>query len=283
MTSKCMEAFNNVSKQLFKDEVLISDSNILIGQATSKDHDSLVALYKGSQERGDWFGGRLEGNGREAISSLINKLLNKENIIFIKFSDSQGEILGATLLEYENIRGVLIDETQIHPVLGRRKGIMTAYFKKVVPILECNCTYWTEFVMTEGSRILRKVLIDDFKMVPVAYMPAYYLRPNGDRLSNLVAYGPTKIIKKELDKFDTRTAELQQLLRILSGYATESNSPCEERGWNKESNQYILEYISHENTELESIGKERKLVGILPHEKKAISASWPESAARDLA
>ena len=98
-----------------------------------------------------------------------------------------------------------------------------------------------------------------------------------------MAYGPTKIIKKELDKFDTRTSELQQLLRILSGYATESNSPCEERGWNKESNQYILEYISHENTELESIGKERKLVGILPHEKKAISASWPESAARDLA
>jgi hypothetical protein len=191
---------------------------VFIRKAVIDDLTSMKDLYKSAFERGDWYGSRTHAeDGDSASSDYLQHYLRDEKAIVVLFHDSRGNVLGSTLLDLSSEDGVLIDDTQIHPVLGRRKGIMSAYFRRLVPVLDdVGCPYWTEFVLTPESRVLRRVLIGELGMRVTGIRPAAYLiRPANDYRSVVVAHGPNRSVTNWLSSVSRLDSHLSDLLACL--------------------------------------------------------------------
>jgi len=146
-----------IKSEIDRDKNLNNDTGITLELLNKNHFEQFINLYKRAYEKGDWFG---------------NSHLNPENTIFnpewlkstslnpnynwIVFKDRE-KVIGATSLIYNN-GTLLIDETQLDSLKGRRKGIMNTYFRRFIPLLQKNSIpLSTEFVLTPESFSLRKV------------------------------------------------------------------------------------------------------------------------------
>lgn len=170
----------------------LDDGGILLARPISERNIAGVRnLYTEAYRRGDWFGSALNITSELDIrESTIQNHLSSESSMGVVFEDNSGNILGVTGLFFDEVDGVLIDETQIDPILGRRKGLMTRYFRYVVPLLVQQGRFWTEFVLTPESAVLRRVLVSELAMQVTGLKPNCYRGHIGPERSVLVAYGP---------------------------------------------------------------------------------------------
>jgi hypothetical protein len=152
----------------------------------------------------------------EVASLFVRQTISDNLVTFVVFTDTANNILGSTALYYDDIRGFLIDETQIDPIRGRRLGIMTHYFRRVVPILDSIGSYWTEFLLTSESRVLRRVLISELGMKITGLRPAAYISIDGKiRRSVLVAHGGGQRVQRLLHEGWFSNPEFHPLNAIL--------------------------------------------------------------------
>lgn len=173
-------------------------------------------LYEGAYARGDWMASEFAPVGDLHLApGVFADDGRAEQNLWIVFHDSKRRLIGATKLVVDTMKGVLIDETQLDPVLGRGKGVMTNYFRTIVPIFEAlQLRFRTEFVLTPESKVLRETLLAEQEMVVTGLRPgAYYSRNTVHARTALVAYGPAKDVRNSLQRAQcSATAVFQPLL-----------------------------------------------------------------------
>lgn len=180
--------------KLFEMEWFDSTGGLVVRPVSPSNIAGLALLYRNAFLRGEWFGAELSIKHVEDISedAIASHFLGKRSLGVV-FEDQLGRVVGATGLFIDEIEGVLIDETQIDPVLGRRKGVMTRYFRFIIPILKELTPFWTEFILTPESYVLRRVLIDELGMQITGLRPNSYVSlVTGVSYSALVACGPAE-------------------------------------------------------------------------------------------
>jgi hypothetical protein len=181
---------------------------------------AMVTHYRAAHSRGDWFGSHFKQDGNLILSDdVLERDARLPSSLWVLFVDDSDNLLGTTKLMLQSGNRVLIDETQVDPNRGRGKGIMPRYFRKVVPILEAGgLHYWTEFVLTRESRVLRKSLIDELRMVVTGLRPVCYERPSGlSPQSVLTAHGPHSYVRKALEMLRNQEPLLAGFFSLL-GY-----------------------------------------------------------------
>jgi hypothetical protein len=146
------------------------------------------------------------------------------NQIWFVFCNSNNEVIGSTKLGLCNNGSVVIDETQLHPKSGQGRNIIQNYFKRFIPLLDkSGFNYWTEFVLSIGSRSLRKTLLADLNMYVTGIRPSSYINPvNNTPVSCLIAHAPSDIVTKkihELSQLDSPT-KILTFLEIILGKET---------------------------------------------------------------
>jgi hypothetical protein len=189
----CRKAFLLLTRKsiLFWTRVC-EDTDVFLRRAGRSDLDNLADLYEAAFKRGEWFGSRssLSESG-DATREHLAQILGADRYIVVLFHDSDDTVLGATALDLSDEEGILIDDSQIDPIKGRRRGIMTNYFRRLVPAVSKYNSFWTEFVLTPNSRVLRRTLITELGMAVTGIRPnAYRSRATGTSYSVLVALGP---------------------------------------------------------------------------------------------
>lgn len=180
---------------------------------------SMLKLYELAFSRGDWLGTEFSPTGQLTLTPGIfaNDARALSNL-WVIFHDEKGRVLGATKLEINPVSGTLIDETQLDPIHGRGKGIMTNYFHSVVPIFEAlKLRFRTEFVLTPESKVLRETLIGELGMKPTGIRPSCYVSQHAsDARSALVAYGPGPSVDAALERCMRGAASVfQPLLDVI--------------------------------------------------------------------
>ena len=178
-----------VMKDLRESPLLRQDSHrkIHIGLLGKDSSEQTADLYKRAYERGDWFGNNYEDTEHTIFNpAWLAEINNDPSYTWIVFTE-ENNVLGATALIGKET--ISIDETQINPGNGRNRGIMTTYFKRLVPLLYNNgISLSTEFVLTKPTKVLRKVLIGELGMVPIGIHPNTLVsRATGEKRSEISA------------------------------------------------------------------------------------------------
>jgi hypothetical protein len=176
-----------IGNELLSDPVLVNETNVRIDQYSSDCRDQFFDLYVNALKRGDWFSSNCIGvSAEERTNYFIDHVVSSQNALPIVFQ-VDGEIIGATCLYLTEPSIVLIDETQVDPIKGRRRGAMTAYFRKLIPIgKRLDVNFETEFLLTEGSRVLRDVLINELGMLTTGIRIGCYSTFDGSRLESVL-------------------------------------------------------------------------------------------------
>ncbi len=152
---------------------------------------------------------------------------------------------------------------------------MTKYFRRLIPILHQHGKYWTEFVLTPESKVLRRVLLEEFKMKPLAVRPAaYYNNKDGKLLSGLTAYDPRTEVIKSINIISSKSDHINTLAAILQNKNVKFDSITNISL--KSSNSYCEKRINA-NEEVETLVTEGMLpIGIVPYKNDIIFAKWPK-------
>jgi hypothetical protein len=212
---------DQVRRLVLAQEMLIPEQEISIVDAREVRPAELIQLYQGAFERGDWFGSTCESTDlRHVAAEFVHNHCANDQTLFFAFVDRTHGVVGAAALRLTD-SGLLLDEAQIDP-RGRRRGIISAYSRRLLPVLDLFGRYWTEFLLTPGTRVLRKLLITELGMVVTGLKPDYYLsRTTGSRYSILVAYGPQATVTDILEGAQTEaSAELLDIIRGRSSTLT---------------------------------------------------------------
>ncbi|MGH2612465.1 MAG: hypothetical protein ACRDFB_05390, partial [Rhabdochlamydiaceae bacterium] len=160
--------------ELTRETLLIPGQRIKIGALTPKYVTPFIELYRQAYDRGDFFAGRYSDPENQIFNpDWVKSELNNPEHSWITFTGARGELLGSTGLFHgkDTVNIENIDETQIAPE-GRGKKIMPHYFKRVLPILENSGTrITTEFLLTPGSKSLRRTLQGELGMTALGIHP----------------------------------------------------------------------------------------------------------------
>lgn len=182
-----------ITKNIYENPLLIDDScgKIKIELIGPGNAEKTAALYARAYERGDWFGDNYEHPGETVLNPEWMEKINRDpRYLWIVFKEDE-TVLGATsLIELGGkINTLSIDETQLDPETGRKKGIMTNYFRRFVPLLKENgVSLSTYFVLTRESKPLREVLLDELGMIPIGIHPGSLVsRYTGEKRSEISA------------------------------------------------------------------------------------------------
>ncbi len=206
---------DQVRRLVLAQELLIPEQEISIVDARQVRPAELTKLYQEALDRGDWFGSTCESTDlRHVAAEFVHNHCANDQTLFFAFVDRDHGVIGAAALR-DTDSGLLLDEAQIDP-RGRRRGIISAYSRRLLPVLDLFGRYWTEFLLTPGTRVLRKILITELGMIPTGLKPEYYLsRTTGGRYSVLVAYGPQATVTAILEGAQRETPG--ELLDIIRG------------------------------------------------------------------
>lgn len=206
---------DQVRRLVLAQEMLIPEQEISIVDARQVRPAELTHLYQEAFDRGDWFGSTCESTDlRHVAAEFVHNHCANDQTLFFAFVDRIHGVIGAAALRATD-SGLLLDEAQIDP-RGRRRGIISAYSRRLLPVLDLFGRYWTEFLLTPGTRVLRKVLITELGMIATGLKPDYYLsRTTGSRYSVLVAYGPQATITDILEGAQREASG--ELLDIIRG------------------------------------------------------------------
>jgi len=234
---------DQVRRLVLAQEPLIPEQEISIVDAREVRPAKLIHLYQGALDRGDWFGSTCESTDlRQVAAEFVHNHCANDQTLFFAFVDRNHGVVGAAALRNTD-SGLLLDEAQIDP-LGRRRGIISAYSRRLLPVLDLFGRYWTEFLLTPGTRVLRKIAITEWGMIPMGLKPDYYLsRTTGRRHSVLIAYGPHPTVTAILEGARRETSG--ELLDIIRG------SSCTETvaGGSHYSSHYEEVTIEHGDTQ----------------------------------
>ena len=169
------------------------DHNIKISIINNENIFGIVKLYDLALKRGDWFASEYSTIKNFAPNvEFFTWQMKRQDQIWFAFLNSEHNVIGATKLAFSNNGSIIIDETQLHPELGRRKGIMKRYFSNIIPILdELNLRYCAEFILTPESRSLRDALINEHGMYPTGIKFNFFFNKKKQKpVSCLLAYSP---------------------------------------------------------------------------------------------
>jgi hypothetical protein len=233
-----------IRELIFADPNLVPGEGVIICPARAVHRQELIGLYDAALSRGDWFGSRVSDPLPQQLvaEAFVSETIQTKDIIFCVFTTQQHHVIGATALYFDDTRGFLIDDTQIDPIKGRRKGIMSSYFRRIAPILSRHSTYWTEFVLTPGSRVLRQVLISELGMIITGLRPACYTTFDGRfNRSVLIAHGGAERVRKSLGSLWFANDALFPLNVILEGSFDPSAKWPQPRTISNEAKQKPLE------------------------------------------
>ncbi len=205
---------------IFDSEWIDTRSGATPHRVSNRNIVQISALYRNAFERGDWFGTALRIRAASDITpQAMSAHLEGDFTLATVFEDSNGIVLGVTALFFDATDGALIDETQIHPTLGRRRGLMTSYFRHVVPFLETRCRYWTEFVLTPQSAVLRRVLLREQGMQVTGLRPYAYHNANANTAGSvLIAHGPRTSVREQLMRVSHAHRLIANLVNACLGF-----------------------------------------------------------------
>lgn len=199
---------------------LVGSPGVFISTAISRHAQEMAQLYTEAFHRGDWAAAEFKPYGKLMLTAESFEIdANFPSNLWVMFTDEGERLLGATKLVVDPLAGTLIDETQIDPRLGRGRHIMPSYFRRIIPILNSlGLPYWTEFMLTPGSRVLRKCLISELGMVVTGLRPACY---SSEQMtvprSVLVAHGPAASVDSSMCASRYRAAAVfQPLLDVIA-------------------------------------------------------------------
>jgi hypothetical protein len=203
---------------------LVGSPGVFLSTSVAAHAEKLAKLYTEAFHRGDWAGAEFNPFGALTLNAhSFETDANSASNVWVMFIDEKETLLGATKLVVHPYAGTLIDETQIDPVCGRGRRVMPSYFRRIVPIFNSlGLPYWTEFMLTPGSRVLRNCLISELGMVVTGLRPACY---SSEKMtpprSVLIAYGPGPRIQASVSDSRHRAAAVFQPLLDVVGRGIE--------------------------------------------------------------
>lgn len=160
--------------ELTRDTILVPEKGVHIQPLTTDYTESFAGQYRRAYQRGDFFAGRYPNPEAQIFNpQWLNTEINNPEHSWIIFTGADGTLLGSTALFHsaDSVHIENIDETQIDPA-GRGKAIMPHYFRRVVPILErLGVRVTTEFLLTPGSKSLRRTLQGELGMTALGVHP----------------------------------------------------------------------------------------------------------------
>ena len=246
-------------------------SDVEISLLNESHINGISSLYTQALNRGDWFAGEYNSvNDFSPSSDFFKSKIDSEKLIWFVFCQ-KGVVVGATQLALCKNGSVIIDETQLDPEKGRGLKIMDHYFRRVVPIIEgLGIPYWTEFVLTPGSKSLRRTLISEMGMVVTGIrLHNYKSQFNTDErmMSCLVAHGKGCNVRLVLERIiDTaKLSEIISFTNTLLGMSDVIETSRENiQPPNDNLNQNLTIPVNEESKVLGAINNGYSLVGIDP-------------------
>jgi len=170
------KSLRSVVEEEIKSNIVLNN-DIYVELLNRDNAKQMISLYNHAYGRGDWFGSSYSDPKSTIFNEhWLSSISYRENHVWIIFKEGD-EVVGATaLIDKEEV--VSIDETQLDPLKGRGKGIMSTYFRRFIPLLQKNgFRLSTEFVLTPESKSLRKVLIGELGMIPTGLLPGVLYSP----------------------------------------------------------------------------------------------------------
>lgn len=160
--------------RLTTETLLVPGHGVDIQPLRSEYIDAFTQQYRRAYEREDFFGGRYTDPENQIFNpEWVRRDIENPDHSWIIFTDENRTLLGSTGLFHseDSVNIESVDETQIDPA-GRGKAIMPHYFKRVVPILEdLGVRVTTEFLLTPGSKSLRRTLQGELGMTALGIHP----------------------------------------------------------------------------------------------------------------
>jgi len=160
--------------RLTRESELVPGQGVNIQPLTGEYVDAFAQQYRRAYQRGDFFAGRYSDPEAQIFNpEWVKREKDNPNHSWILFTGEDGTLLGSTGLFHsaDSVNIENIDETQIDPI-GRGKAIMPHYFRRVVPILEeLGVRVTTEFLLTPGSKSLRRTLQGELGMTALGIHP----------------------------------------------------------------------------------------------------------------
>lgn len=269
------ELRNKLKADIKKEPLLYVDSGIEISLLNESNANGLSKLYSEALERGDWFAGEYRRiSGFSPSPSFFQSKISSDKLIWFVFSKAD-EVVGATQLALCKNGSVVIDETQLDPKKGRGLKIMDHYFMRVVPVIErLDVPYWTEFVLTPGSKSLRRVLITELGMFVTGIRIHCYKahsKADGRMMSCLVAHGKRSSVTSILEKLASsiNSPEVVNFTNTLLGIVNEQKINYENlQNVKNIPGQAITLPICKESEIIDAINAGFSLVGIDPFDQK---------------
>jgi hypothetical protein len=163
-----------ILKKLTKEPILVPDKGVNIQPLSGGFIEPFTQLYRRAYERGDFFGGKYSDPEAQIFNpEWVKRDIDNPDHSWIIFTGEERTLFGSTGLFHsaDSVNIENIDETQIDPA-GRGRAIMPHYFRRIVPILEeLGVRVTTEFLLTPGSKSLRRTLQGELGMTALGIHP----------------------------------------------------------------------------------------------------------------